>query len=80
MKQHKKYTVIICEKCKNPKIAETTHKTTRCPRCGKTISLDKTVFLFETNNISEARQIIGQINAKKDEKLEEFKELLKKSS
>jgi PHP family Zn ribbon phosphoesterase len=79
MKQHKKYAVIVCNKCKQPKIVETKQKTTKCMRCGKTIQLSKTVFVFETNNISEARQVIGQINAEQDNHLDEFKDFLKQT-
>ncbi len=79
MKQHKKYAVILCKFCKQPKITETKQKTTTCPRCNKTLNLAKTSFIFETNNISEAQQVIGQINAKKDDQLDEFKTFLKKS-
>ena len=76
MKQHKKYAVIVCTKCKQPKITETKQKTTKCIRCGKTLDLTKTTFVFETNNIDEARQVIGQINADQDDKLDEFKTFL----
>ena len=79
MKQHKKYAVIICKYCKQPKITETKQKTTTCPRCGKTLQLSKISFIYESNNISEAQQIIGQINASKDDQLDEFKTFLKQS-
>ena len=79
MKQHKKYAVIICNKCKQPKITETKLKTTKCTRCGKTITLSKTPFVYETNTLSEAQQVIGQINASKDDHLDEFKTFLKQS-
>jgi len=79
MKQHKKYAVIVCDKCKQPKITETKQKTTQCPRCGKTLQLSKTPFVYETNSISEAQQVIGQINAIKDDHLDEFKTFLKQS-
>ncbi|MDG6219737.1 MAG: hypothetical protein QCI00_09920 [Candidatus Thermoplasmatota archaeon] len=76
---HKKYAVIICRYCKHPKITETRHKTTSCPRCGKTLPLSKTIFLYETDNLSEAQQVIGQINAAKVDKVDEFKTFLKQS-
>lgn len=79
MKQHKKYVVIICNKCKQPKITETKQKTTKCTHCGKTINLSKTPFVYETNTLSEAQQVIGQINASKDDHLDEFKTFLKQS-
>jgi PHP family Zn ribbon phosphoesterase len=79
MSQQKKYAVLICTKCKNPKITATTQKTTKCPRCGKTIHLNKISFIYETNSISEARQVIGQINAEQDNHLDEFKDFLKQS-
>jgi len=44
-----------------------------CPHCGKTLQLSKTPFVFETKNISDAQQIIGKINAKNDDRLDEFK-------
>ncbi|MBS3802150.1 MAG: hypothetical protein KGY65_05305 [Candidatus Thermoplasmatota archaeon] len=79
MKQHKKYAVIVCNTCKQPKITETKQKTTKCMRCGKTLQLSKTPFVYETNTLSEAQQVIGQINASKDDHLDEFKTFLKKS-
>jgi len=79
MDQQKKYAVIMCKFCKQPKITETKQKTTSCPRCNKTLHLSKTPFIFESNNISEAQQVVGQINAKKDDRLDEFKTFLKKS-
>lgn len=79
MISQQKYAVIICRYCKQPKITETRHKTTKCPRCGKTLPLSKTVFIHQTNNLSEAQQVIGQINAAKADKLDEFKTFVKQS-
>lgn len=79
MVQQKKFAVVICKHCKKPKITETNQKTTRCPHCGKTIDLSKTIFMKETNNLSEAQQVLGQINAKNDDRLDEFKTFLKQS-
>lgn len=78
MTPQKKYAVIICKYCKQPKITETHHKTTKCPRCGKTLHLQKTIFIHETNILSEAQQAIGQINAAKVDKLDEFKTFIEK--
>ena len=77
--KQKRYAVIICKHCKKPKIAETKQKTTMCPHCGKTLQLSKTPFVFETNSISDAQQIIGQINASKDDHLDQFRTFLKNS-
>ena len=79
MDQQKKYAVIICTKCKRPKIIETGKKTTLCQQCGKKIDLSKISFIFQTNNLSEAQQVIGQINAEKNGHLKEFKTFLKQS-
>ena len=79
LKKQKRYAVIICKHCKKPKIVETKQKTTMCPHCGKTIPLLKTPIIYESNSISDAQQIIGQINARKDNHLSEFKTFLKNS-
>ena len=79
MQQLKKYAVIICKNCKKPKITETKPKTTICPHCGKKIDLSKTMFIKQTNNLSEAQQVFGQINAENVNRLDEFKTFLKKS-
>jgi predicted metal-binding protein len=69
MEQHKKYAVVICKHCKKPKITETKQK----------ILISKTVLIKQTNNLSEAQQVVGQINAKNDDCLDEFKTFLKRS-
>ena len=79
IKKQKRYAVIICTHCKKPKIVETKQKTTMCPHCGKTLPLSKISLVFTTNNLSEAQQIIGQINASKDDHLDEFKTFLRHS-
>jgi len=79
MEQQKKYAVVICKHCKKPKITETNQKTTTCPHCGKKIDLSKTMFIKQTNNLSEAQQALGQINAENDDHLDEFKTFLKQS-
>ena len=79
MSSEKKYAVIICRNCHYPKITETKQKTTKCPRCGKSLTLSKTKTYYETNYLSKARQVIGQINAEQDDRLDEFKNFLKQS-
>lgn len=35
------YSVIICSRCRRPKIADTLNKTTTCPHCGKVLQIRK---------------------------------------
>jgi hypothetical protein len=58
-----KFGVIVCPKCKSAKGVLLLHKTTRCNRCGKTLTINKLRILHKTNSESELRHSIGLINA-----------------
>ena len=73
-----KYGVIVCPRCKNVKGVDISHKTTRCFRCGKTITLEQVKILFETNSEVELRNYIGLVNAELEGKKEDFENLFKK--
>jgi len=36
-----RYTIVVCPKCGTPKIADLVSKTTRCPSCGRVLTLKK---------------------------------------
>ena len=72
-----RYAVIICPHCQTSKIIEQIHKTTRCIRCGKQLTINKTIIQYQTDSLKKAQQAIGQINAKKDNRIDEFKSFLK---
>lgn len=72
-----KYAVIICPHCQTSKIIEQKHQTTRCIRCGKQLTIKKITIQYQTNSLKKAQQALGQINAEKDNHLDEFKTFLK---
>ena len=72
-----KFGVIVCPKCKKTKGVDLSFKTTRCPRCGKILVLEKLKIHHKTNSEEKLRGAIGLVNANMDGKLEEFKKLIK---
>ena len=73
-----KFGIIVCPKCKIAKAIELSHKTTKCIRCGKILTVEKLRILYKTDSEQKLRQTIGLINAEMDGKLVEFKELFTK--
>lgn len=59
------YQVISCRDCGTPRVVEAHRKTTQCPRCGKRLDLEKVIVHAETEDMAEARDAVGQINAQK---------------
>ncbi len=59
------YQVISCRDCGSPRIVEAKRKTSQCPRCGKSLDLDRVLVHAETDAIEEARDAVGQINARR---------------
>jgi hypothetical protein len=72
-----KYAVIVCPHCQTGKIIEQKHQTTRCIRCGKQLIIKKIKIHYQTDILKKAQQALGQINAEKDDHLEEFKTFIK---
>ena len=72
-----KFGIIVCSNCKKAKGVDISCKTTRCPRCGRTLILNKQKILYETESEQKLRNAIGLINAEMEGKLEEFKNLIK---
>jgi len=70
-----KFGIIVCPKCKKTKGADLSFKTTRCPRCGKILVLEKLRILYKTDSEQKLREAIGLFNAEIDGKLNEFKKL-----
>lgn len=75
-----RFGIVVCPKCKKAKAVELSCKTTKCLRCGRILKLDKLKIMYETDSEQKLRQALGLINAEMDGKLEEFKELIEKSS
>ena len=71
-----RFGVIICPKCKKVKGIDLFCKTTKCPRCGKILTIDKLKIFYKTDSQKKLQQAIGLINAELDGKYNEFKELL----
>jgi len=72
-----KFGIVGCPKCRKTKVVDLSCKTTRCPRCGTVLTLEKLKILYKTDSEQKARQALGLVNAKMDGKLEEFKEVMK---
>ena len=73
-----KFGIIVCPNCKKAKGVSLSCKTTRCPRCGKILTLKKQKIVFETNSEEELRNVIGLVNAEIEGKLKDFQKLIKK--
>ena len=74
-----KFGIIVCSKCKKAKGIDLSFKTTRCPRCGKIITIEKMKILFRTDSQKKLRDSIGLINAEIEGKsIELRKSLVKK--
>ena len=71
-----KFGVVVCPKCKQVKGVDLASKTTKCPRCGKILTIDKLKIFYKTDSQEKLQQAIGLMNAKFDGKLNEFKEIL----
>ena len=68
--------VIVCPQCKQVKGVNLSSKTTKCAGCGKTLTLEKLKFFYETESQEKLRQAIGLLNAELDGKSVAFKKLL----
>ena len=64
--------VIVCPHCKQAKGVNLASKTTKCPRCGKTLTLKKLKIFYETDSQEKLRKAIGLINAEQNGKYTEF--------
>jgi len=71
-----KFGVIVCPKCKKVKGVDLSYKTTKCPRCGKVLTIDKLKIFYKTDSQKKLQQAIGLMNAKFDGRLNEFEEIL----
>ena len=71
-----KFGVITCPNCKKVKGVNLTYKTSKCPRCGKVLNIEKLKILYQTNSQEKLRQVIGLINAEFEGKLNNFKKTI----
>ena len=72
--------VIVCPKCKKVKGVDLSSKTTKCPRCGKVLTIDKLKIFYKTDSQEKLQQAIGLLNAKFDGRLDEFEEILQNNN
>ena len=68
--------VIVCPKCKKVKGVDLTCKTTKCPRCGRVLTINKLKIFYKTDSQKKLQQAIGLVNAKLDGRLDEFEKIL----
>ena len=73
-----KFGVIVCPKCKKVKGVDLTCKTTKCLQCGKVLTIDKLKIFYKTDSQQELQQVIGLLNAKFDDRLDEFEKILQR--
>jgi ribosomal protein L37AE/L43A len=71
-----KYGVVVCPKCKNPKVVLLSFKTSKCTRCNKILDIEKLKIIHKTNSESEVRAVIGLINADNAGKYDDFKKMM----
>jgi hypothetical protein len=69
--------IIVCPRCKKVKGIDLKHKTTKCPNCGKILTIDKLKIYYKTDSHIKLQKAVGILNAKLDGKLEEFQKTLK---
>lgn len=70
-----RYGVIVCPKCRRAKGVDLSCKTTRCPGCGRVLTLKNLSVKYKTNSEDDLRRVIGLVNAENDGKAEEFRNL-----
>ena len=71
------YGIIACPKCRKTKGVDISCRTTRCPRCGRVLKLEKLKILYRTDSEQKLRHALGLINAEMEGRLEEFQKLIK---
>lgn len=60
-----RYTIVICSRCGTPKIADLTMKTTRCPACGKQLTLRKIRHHGKSDSPESLIPLIAELNKKR---------------
>ena len=75
-----KYGIVVCPKCKNPKVVLLSSKSSKCIRCGKILYIDRLKIFYKTNSRAKVRTAVGLINAKKDNNLTIFKRMIIKEN
>ena len=73
-----KFGIVVCPGCNNAKAVDLSFKTTKCYRCGKILILEKLKIFYKSDSNFKIRQALGLVNAKMDDKFEEFKDLIEK--
>jgi len=72
----KKYLVVVCPNCDDPRIIGDGQDTMKCFSCGKSHSVESLYAYHKTNDREEAAVVLGQMNAgdEKDEFVETVRE------
>ena len=60
-----RYTIVVCPKCGTPKIADLASKTTRCPSCGRVLTLKKMRHHGGGNSPQSLIPLIAELNRRR---------------
>jgi len=71
----KKYLVVVCPNCDNPRVIGANQDTMKCFTCGKSHSVESLYAYHKTDDRDEAAVVLGQMNAG-DEK-DDFVEMVR---
>ena len=75
-----KYGVVVCPKCKNPKVVLLSSKSSKCMRCGKILYINKVKIFYKTNSESKVRNAVGLINVERNKPYTNFKKIINKEN
>ncbi len=69
------YTVIVCSKCRRPKVTDVHNKWTKCPSCGKRLETRRMRHFGTADDPVDLIQIVGDLNRKQGEALTTYRNL-----
>ena len=72
------FYVIICPRCKTPRIIKDNVKTVTCFNCGKHLTPKHLNKYYQTENLEEAQRVLGILNARRDGREDEFTSIFKR--
>jgi uncharacterized protein YbaR (Trm112 family) len=75
-----KYGIVVCPKCKNPKVVLLSFKSSKCMRCGKILYIDKLKIFYKTSSKSKVRTAVGLINAERNKACTNFNKIINKEN
>lgn len=69
------YAVIVCSKCRRPKVTDVRNKWTKCPSCGKRLETRRMRSFGEADDPIDLIPIVGELNKKQGEALSTYRHL-----